>query len=517
MRNPRRFASRGASLVAFAALLVAVPAGAAIRSIWIVHTTDFHAAILGGATDRTTNRPIGGSAVLAAHIEQVRGAHPGAVVLLDGGDAMQGAAISNLVRGRSVIDVMNAMRYDAMAIGNHEFDWGLDTLFARMSQARFPLLSANIYERSSGSRVAWAVPYALIERDGLTIGVIGITTPSAAVTTLPGNVAHLEFREPSAVVTALVPEVRAAGAQVVIVLAHEAGQQRRDGSIEGPIAELAAGVRGVDGVFGGHSHTWVGGRVNGVPVIISSSNGRAYGVMRLDWDDRAGKIVGSEPSLFTAFADSIAPDPAVAAVVAGYETAIGPAMSRVVATAGTNLGRGSPEQPLGVLVADIMRRAAGTDFAMQNPGGVRTDIAAGPITVAKVYELMPFDNLILKFLLSGAEMRRILEEGLAYGRPMQVSGLRYAFDPERPEGRRITTLTLESGAPFDTSAAYTLATNDFLAGGGDGMRTLKTIEEVTNTNELVRDEILAWFEAETAAGRPIVPPEPGRIRQEGDR
>jgi len=514
MRTPRSLASRGALLAAALVLGLAAPAGAAIRSLWIVHTTDFHGAVLGGAKDRASNRPIGGSAVLAAHVNRVRAEYPGAVLLLDGGDAFQGTAISNLVRGRSVVDVMNAMGYDAMAVGNHEFDWGLDTLFARMLQARFPFLSANIYERAVGERASWVKPYAIIERAGVKIGVIGITTPSAAYTTLPGNVAHLEFRDPTDIVNAIVPEVRAAGAEIVVVLAHEGGQQRRDGSVEGPIAAIAKGAAGVDGVFGGHSHTWVSGRVGGRPVIISSSNGRALGVMRLDWDDAAKMVVGAEPTVETAFADSIAPDSNVAAVVAEYEKAIGPAMARVVATAAKNLERGSPEQPLGILIADVIRRAAGTDFAMQNPGGVRTDIAAGPITVAKVYELMPFDNLILKYSLSGGQVKRILEDGLAYGRAMQISGLKFTYEPGRPEGNRITSLVLASGAPLDTTDTYTLATNDFLAGGGDGMETLKSIADYTNTNELVRDEILAWFEEETAAGRPIVPPEPGRIKEE---
>jgi 2',3'-cyclic-nucleotide 2'-phosphodiesterase (5'-nucleotidase family) len=284
--------------------------------------------------------------------------------------------------------------------------------------------------------------------------------------------------------------------------------------VDGPIAAIAKGAAGVDGVFGGHSHTWVSGHVGGRPVIISSSNGRAFGVMRLDWDDVTKDVVAAEPAVASAFADSIAPDPVVAAVVTVYEEAIGPAMSRVVATAATSLERGSPEQPLGILIADVIRRAAGTDFAMQNPGGVRTEIAAGPITVAKVYELMPFDNLILKYSLSGGQVRRILEDGLAYGRAMQISGLRYSYDPGRPEGNRITSLVRDSGAPLDSTETYTLATNDFLAGGGDGMETLKSIADYTNTNELVRDEILAWLEEETAAGRPIVPPEPGRIKEE---
>jgi 2',3'-cyclic-nucleotide 2'-phosphodiesterase/3'-nucleotidase len=216
------------------------------------------------------------------------------------------------------VDIMNAMGYDAMAIGNHEFDWGLDTLFARMRQARFPFLSSNIYERATRERVSWATPYILVERDGLKIGIIGITTPSAAYTTLPGNVAHLEFRDPTEIVNAIVPEVRAAGAEIVVVLSHEGGQQRRDGSVEGPIAAIAKGAAGVDGVFGGHSHTWVSGHVGGRPVIISSSNGRALGVLRLDWDDEAMKVVGAEPAVMTAFADSIAPDPEVARVVAEY-------------------------------------------------------------------------------------------------------------------------------------------------------------------------------------------------------
>jgi 2',3'-cyclic-nucleotide 2'-phosphodiesterase/3'-nucleotidase len=473
--------------------------------------------MLGGAKDRTTNRPIGGSPVLAAHIERFRQAHPGAVVLLDGGDAMQGSALSNLVRGRSVIEVMNAMGYDAMAVGNHEFDWGRDTLYARMRQAKFPMLSANIYYRANGNRVEWTKPYTIIERGGVKIGVIGITTTSASYTTLPTNVADLEFRDPVPVLNALIPEVRAKGAQAIVVLAHEGGQQKKDGTIDGPIAELASGVPDVDAVFGGHSHTWVSGRVGTTPVVISSSNGRAIGTIRLDVDDATGRVNASEPKLESAFSDSIAPDEAVAAIVARYEKSVGPALTRVVATAASDITRDSPEQPLGCLMADVIRRAGAADIGMQNSGGVRAEIPAGPITTGKVYEVAPFDNLILSMPLTGAQVRKVLEEALAADRTMQVSGIRYSFDEKRPAGNRLTSVVLDSGAPFDTAATYTLATNDFIVGGGDGIQLLKTIEDVTNTNVLVRDALQDWFEAETAAGRQITPPAPGRIHREGER
>jgi 2',3'-cyclic-nucleotide 2'-phosphodiesterase/3'-nucleotidase len=279
---------------------------------------------------------------------------------------------------------------------------------------------------------------------------------------------------------------------------------------------MAAGYRGVDAVFGGHSHTWVAGRVGGVPVLISASNGRAIGSVRLDYDEKARRVTAADPSLDPAFADSITPDPEVSAVVASYEALLGPLTSRVVATAAEPLSRDGMEKPLGSLVCDVIRGAARVDIAMQNPGGVRADVPAGPITVGRLYEVMPFDNTIVTMSLTGAQVRRVLEEALAHGRVMQVSGIRYAFDDSLPEGARLTSVTLDSGSALEAAAAYTLATNDFMASGGDNMETLKSIESV-NTNRLVRDAMAEWFDAETAAGRAIHPPPPGRIRDGGRR
>jgi 2',3'-cyclic-nucleotide 2'-phosphodiesterase/3'-nucleotidase len=140
-----------------------------------VNTSDFHGNLLSNQMDKSNPpRPYGNAPVLAAYISQVRSENPGGSIVLDEGDLMQGPALSTVFRGQSTIDAYNLMGYDAAAIGNHEFDWGLDTLQARSAQANFPFLSANIFVKATGERPAWAKPYVIVERSGVKVGIIGL-------------------------------------------------------------------------------------------------------------------------------------------------------------------------------------------------------------------------------------------------------------------------------------------------------------------------------------------------------
>jgi 2',3'-cyclic-nucleotide 2'-phosphodiesterase/3'-nucleotidase len=498
----RRAAPTAAPEAPPSALAPPVLPGDTALAVTLLETTDFHGALLTGGTERSTNQPWGGAAVLGAWQRMLTARAPGVTFLLDGGDMMQGTPISNLVFGRSVIEVMNVQGYDAAALGNHDFDWGVDTLRARMAQARFPVLACNVFDKATGARPAWLEPYRLVRRGRVTVAVVGVATPETPLVTAPSNVATLRFDDPAPIVNALVPELRARGADVVVVLAHMGGQVERNGDAVGRVFDLARLVRGVDAVFGGHTHSFVATQVAGRPVVVSASNGRVIGEVDVVVNRVARSVRPTGEWLHRTYADSVtvpAGDP-VAAIVAHYDSLVGPLMQRVLGRAAAPVTRGS--QAMANLVTDAMRQAVGADVAFTNAGGLRRDFEAGPISLGEVYELMPFENELVTMELTGAQVKQVIEE-----RPSRicVSGVRGRYDPVRPEGDRITDLTRDDGKPLDPAGLYTVVANDFIAQGGDGFGTFAAGRDRRDTGRLLRDAIVSAIESLQAAGRAVVP------------
>jgi len=197
----------GASL-ALATCTAPLVAGAAKHRVTILAMTDFHGALVSGGRERGSDRPFGGAVALEQLVRRERGAHPEATFLLDGGDEMQGTVESNFTYGQASVAVLNALGVDAAALGNHEFDWNVDTLRARMRDMDYPMLAANVFEKKSGRRPPWAKPWVILKRDGVRLGVIGLVTPDTPRVTLPNNVAMLRFDDPEELLPELVRTVR---------------------------------------------------------------------------------------------------------------------------------------------------------------------------------------------------------------------------------------------------------------------------------------------------------------------
>jgi len=335
-----------------------------------------------------------------------------------------------------------------------------------------------------------------VKRDGVRIGVIGFATPETPTTTLPQNVAHLRFDPPEKLLPGLVRRVRRAGAQVVVVVGHIPGFQRQDGVIEGAIADLARAARGVDAVIGGHSHTFVAGKVDGVPVVIAASSGRALGRIQLAWDGH--RVRGAEVALDTIWADSIAVltgDP-IAAYVDSIERVVAPRVSRVVGNAARPMGT----EAIANYTTDAMRRASGADIAMTNPGGIRRDLPAGPITVGDVFETLPFENVLVTMRLRGFELKRVLAS-----RPEKVrlSGARGRATAARDPAA--VQLEHADGTPVRDDSTYVFVTNNFLFGGGDGFSGFEVARDVRMTELRLRDVVQRALEDAMEEGREVDP------------
>jgi 2',3'-cyclic-nucleotide 2'-phosphodiesterase (5'-nucleotidase family) len=495
------------------------------RTISVVSTNDFHGALIGRVHSWSHGDVVGSADYLAGYLNIVR--QENEVLYLDAGDAMQGTLISNYFDGASTIDVFNQMGVAAMAVGNHEFDWGQEVLEDRLDEADFPFLGANVYYTADGARPAWAQPYMIADVDGIKVGVIGIAHPETPSITNPVNVADLEFTDPVEAVLENIPLVEAEGANLIVVLAHIGGFW--PDFAEG-LSDLACGLdpAEVDLIVSGHTHSRIDDLICGVPTVQAYSSGTAFA--RVDFDvGYDGEKLSYEMNAYpvttynTYYGDpaeyrrwdsgewiEVVPDPAVTAIIDGYNAIVADLENKVIGYANTAITRNYRyESTMGDWVTDVMMTyndIMPVDFAVTNSGGLRADIDAGDVTFGEVFEALPFDNTLVIVELEGPEIYSMLEEGITGDHGViQVSGLQFTFDYDGAVGSRIVgdVIDLSTGLPIDLSATYYVATNDFMASGGDDYLTLGSNPQ-TNSYVLVRDMVVDWVELNS----PFTPPDP---------
>ncbi|MBI3178685.1 MAG: metallophosphatase, partial [Deltaproteobacteria bacterium] len=383
-------------------LLVLLPANAAAQEcVAVVATSDLHGAIEPQRADAAAPR-IGGVEGLSGYVNSLRELNGERTVLVDGGDLFQGTLASNLSKGRAVVDAYNLLGYDAVAIGNHEFDFGAETpgssdllgaLKTRISEARFPFLGINVYERRTHQRAAWAKPSVVVDRGGVKIGIIGAATPETARVTRPQNVVSLEFRDPVPLVVAEARRLRAQGARLVVLVMHIGGRcaRTRDpydlSSCEARsdlctlLSHLPAGS--IDVAVGGHTHQEVAHWVHGVATVqpgaraqkiawvdaclrqdggLDQSRSRIHPIIDVCLDEWRDGGCGRRKERVDLVAATfrrkpLAPDPAVAQAMTPYLAAVREAYQRPI---GVHLSEpllrdGTPS--LGELIGEALVRA----------------------------------------------------------------------------------------------------------------------------------------------------------------
>ncbi len=429
----------------------------------IIGTNDFHGALEPRADSAGVR--LGGAAYVAAAIRAAAAeCAPGCeVLLLDGGDMFQGTPASNTAYGKPVVELYNELGYAAAALGNHEFDWGIDTLRARMADARFNILGANV-RYADGRDVEWIPNDTIVVRGRARIGIIGLSTQQTPTTTRPQNVAHLRFVDPAPVVDAHARSLRARGATHVVIVGHVGGHCGT--TCEGEIFDFANRItEPVDAIVSGHSHSLLNTTVRGVPIVQARSSGRAIDVLDVPLD-RSSPARGDVRPVLTAL---ITPDPAAAAIVARWTALVAGEFSRPVGNLSERLSRAGVQHSLGNLIADAQRATAGTDVAVMNNGGIRADLEAGEITYGELFEVQPFDNTLVRVTMRGPDLRNYLRQIVARGRPnAHVSGASIVYSRDSAGAGRIDTV-LVAGRPIEDSASYTVSINDFMAAGGDGL------------------------------------------------
>ena len=451
----------------------------------ILSVNDFHGALI-----ESGRNP--GAGKLGAFLRSEWEKNPYGTIFLSAGDMFQGSPDSNLLYGKTVVEVLNALRLDAMTLGNHEFDWGLDKLQARINESTYPYVSANVREKEPKGRLDFLRPFVMLERCGVKIAVIGIVTPETAYTTGPKIVAPFEFRDPATVVKELLPVVRQQGAEVIIVLSHLASyQDEKTGQVTGEAADLARSARGIDAVVSGHSHKTVAGKVDGIPVVQAYYNGRALGKISLVYSRREQKILVSSVQSMETPVKGAKADTAVGAIVERSQWEISPVKNVPLGRTVADLSHDRNElSVLGQWSSDVLRQATQADIAFQNGGGLRTSIPAGAITMGNLYEVMPFDNTLVTMDLTGEQVLQVLNHGI-HGKAgtVQYSGLKLVVDSSRPYGSQLVEVRLSDGRLLDAAATYRIVTNDFMAAGGDEFTMFKKGSNVKDTFVPLRDAL----------------------------
>lgn len=512
-------------LSSISALALTASAAAADFSLHVIHINDLHSRIepiskydsTCGADDNAEGKCFGGVARVATKIAELRKELEGQnVIVLDAGDQYQGSLMYTTYKGDAEIEFMEAIGFDAMAVGNHEFDDGDEGLAKLADGVSFPIVSGNIDVSSSNVLAGKIKNHVVLEVGGQKIGIVSALAVDTTETSSPSDA--VIFTDEIASLTSDVEALAAEGVNKVIALTH-VGLPKD--------LELAAAVPGLDAVVGGHSHSLLSNTsdraagpypmmVGSVPVVQAYAYSKYIGHLVLNFDDD-GNVTSATGD--TILLDSaVAEDPAIKARVAEMVAPIEEMKQRIVAAAAAPIegDRGVcrvQECAMGNLVADAMLdrvKDQGVQIAIQNSGGVRASIDAGEVTMGEVLTVLPFQNTLSTFEVSGQTIIDALENGVSQveevkGRFPQVAGLKYTWDIKVApgEGRVSDVMVAKDGvfAPIDPAATYGVVSNNYVRGGGDGY---KMFRDAANAYDYGPDlaDVLAEFMAKSGDYQP---------------
>lgn len=477
-------------------------------AITVFHTNDIHGWVM-ARPDEQTRRPIGGVGALGAYLDRERSSGPSLV--LDAGDWFQGTPEGDMTKGRALIDAFNALNYDALELGNHDFDFGVDNLKELVKRSKAPVLGANVYELGRKKRPDWITPWILKDVAGIKVGIFGLLTTAMPQLQFPGNFKGLEFRRGIDEAKSAVALLRGAGATVIIAVTHEGLENPKSPvKFEGDQA-LAREVPGIDLIVGGHSHTFVRhperDPKNGTLIVQAGITLAVVGRATLFVDPATKKVVDSTGTLVDLWEDSLGEAPEVKEVIAPYEKAADDEYAVVIATAASALKRNFVgESELNDWVTDCEREWGKADLAVQNGAGTRSDLRKGPVSRRDIFDLMPFQNRLVTLTMKGADVAELLDRGVGAMAMLQESGATYRYD-RRPAGQPSSAKDIKlGGKPVDPAREYKVVATDFMTEsegfGAFGRATRKDISDV-----LLRDVL------EKCARRQklIKPPESPRL------
>ena len=495
---------------------------------------------------------IGGAAQLSTYFQQERAANPNTLTMTAGDAYGASPPLSNFFDEVPAVLAMRMMGFDVDTFGNHNFDRGVDHLQEMIDLANAPAseqpgepfqyVSANL--RNRDDNLSGVKDFEIFDVGGVKVGVVGITNPEAPTLVFPGSFGTIEVTDPVGAANKAKAAAKRAGAKFLVAITHMGiTGHDEDGNAVGPLIDFAENVGGFDLIVGDHTDFEYEGIHNNALVVENRSKGRTYARIGFSVDPRNGRVVDRSVEFVTPFANDVTPDQAIVDMLQPVRDELAPILSTVIGESTVFIPRADScgradgrlcESLVGNVVTDAMRTAYGADFAITNSGGLRSDLTCPvtdsptdfcppytpppfPITRGQVLTVLPFGNVSVTLSVNGAEVKQFLEHGVsampgANGRFAQVSGLCFTYDVAAPVGSRVTSVVHQAadgsctGDPVDltTASEYTLATNDFMASGGDGYPNV--FGRVVTRN--IMDNDLADY---VAGNSPISPSIQGRI------
>ncbi len=542
-------------LITFLALATFIlPASAGPKNVvtlQILSVSDWHAQLDPLSVFGVGN--VGGAAVLSSYFQADRAANSNTLTLTAGDAYGASPPLSSFFDEEPAVLAMRLMGFNADTFGNHNFDRGIAHLQQMIDLANAPAgvqpgspfqyVSANLGNRDAN--LNGVKDFEIFDVGGVKVAVIGITNPEAPTLVFPGNFGTIELQDPISSANMARAQARAAGAKIFIAITHMGitGFDPVTGQAFGPLIDFANNVGGFDLILGDHTDFQYSGIHNNALVVENRSRGQTYARTQLTVDSRNGRVINRSVQFVVPFSNAVTPDPAVEAMLQPFRDALGPIFNTIVGNSTVLIpradacGQGSGrlcESLVGNVTTDSMRLTYGTDFAITNSGGLRANLTCPtidnptdfcppytpppyPISRGQVLTVLPFGNVVVTLPINGAQLKTFLEQGVssmpaANGRFAQVSGLCFTYDISAPAGSRVTGAVRQAangsctGTAVDLSAAstYTLATNDFMASGGDGYPVVIG----SATSREVMDQVLADY---ITANTPISPTIQGRI------
>lgn len=518
-------------LTTAAVLAATTTLASADYSLTILHTNDFHARFEPiskydsgcSAEDNAEGKCFGGSARLVTAVAEAR-ARTNNSILVDGGDQFQGTLFYTYYKGKAAAEMMNKMAYDGMTVGNHEFDDGPEVLAGFMDSVNFPVLMSNADVSGEPALAGKLMKSTVIERGGEKIGLIGLTPQDTPDLASPGK--NITFTAPADAVQGEVDKLTEMGVNKIIVLSHS-----------GFVVDkaVAAATTGVDVIVGGHSNTLLSNTqeraVDVYPVMVGDTAivqayayGKFLGELNVTFDDDGNVTeAAGEPIIIDG---GVAEDAATKARITEMAGPLEEIRNKVVASAADALNGDRAvcrveECSMGNLVAEAMlARVAdqGVQISIANSGGIRSSIDAGDVTMGEVLGVLPFQNTLSTFEVSGQTIIDALENGVSQveevkGRFPQVAGLKFTWDPSvAPNEGRIQEVMVAMGdgfTPIDPGKTYGVVSNNFIRNGGDGYKMFTDAMNAYDFGPDVADVLAEYM----AANAPVAPMTDGRIAQ----
>jgi len=553
-------AALAAALAGCAATAPTAPHAAGPVDIHLVALNDFHGNLeptkytvkpADGSAPRTVQA--GGIAVLGGALNTFRKEDPDLLLVAAGDLVGASPALSALWADEPSIDALNRLGLVASSLGNHEFDQGGAELLRQQNGgcdsprpakacriapdfkgARYTYLATNVIDRRTGKPLAPG--YKIVESKGVKIGLVGAVLKGVPQVAMASKVRDFDFLDEADAINAALPAMRAAGARVFVVLIHEGGfaheafDQRDCNTLAGPIVGI---VKRLDPairlVISGHSHTGYLCKVDGRTVTQADSAGHLLSRITLRVDPASGSVAGIDVRNVVMDPAVFAPDPGLAGFLDGVRARSRAELERPVARIAGPVAKrenDAGESALGDVIADALLAAArgqGAVIGLVNTGGIRRDLEAGAdgtLAFGQAQAILPFGNTLVVMDLTGAQLATLIEQ--QWDRPPQAEqaqleisqGLAYRWDPAQPRGHRLVPGSLRlDGAPVDPARTYRVATNNFLAGGGDGFTVFKDGTRRVETDIADLDAFIAYLRDHPQTGAATLAAPPARIQQ----